>query len=362
MGDPDLSAPPRGAPILLNGRAATRPTITGVERWTAEVMPRLRDLDPRRYRIVSPRPSMRSPARGQAWEQLALPALAARRQAALILSPANLAPLLWPRNVLVLHDAAVVREPESFSRSYRAWHQTIGARGARRALKVITVSDFSRRELIDALGLAPEAVTVVPGGVSPAFLPSPDASAVMRKHGLSRPYVLTVATADRRKNLIALSEAAARLGERGIDLCHAGDRRPQFGRADSALPVRSLGYVPDGDLPSLYAGALAFVLPSRYEGFGLTCLEAMACGTPVVAAQRGALPETCGDAALLVDPDDRRELAEAVITAATDDRMRSRLRQAGLRRARGFTWERTAQQTDELLRELTPQPGIRPSP
>ena len=108
----------------------------------------------------------------------------------------------------------------------------------------------------------------------------------------------------------------------------------------------------DGDLPGLYAGARAFVLPSRYEGFGLTCLEAMACGTPVVAADRAALPETCGDAALLVDPDDPAAITAAVVRAATEPGVRSALREAGLRRARRYDWRQTTQRTDELLGQL----------
>jgi glycosyltransferase involved in cell wall biosynthesis len=116
--------------------------------------------------------------------------------------------------------------------------------------------------------------------------------------------------------------------------------------------VRSLGYVHDADLPGLYAGARAFVLPSRYEGFGLTCLEAMACGTPVVAADRAALPETCGDAAVLVDPDDQEALCAAVLRACADEPLREDLRRRGLARAAAFTWDRTAVSVDALLCEL----------
>ena len=123
-------------------------------------------------------------------------------------------------------------------------------------------------------------------------------------------------------------------------------------RAELETPGRALGYVRDEDLPGLYAGALAFVMPSLYEGFGLPCLEAMACGTPVVAADRAALPETCGDAALLADPDDREGLADAVLRAARETSLRDGLRTAGLERARGFSWERSAGLTDELIGRL----------
>ena len=122
--------------------------------------------------------------------------------------------------------------------------------------------------------------------------------------------------------------------------------------------MRALGYVDDDQLPGLYRGALAFVLPSRYEGFGLTCLEAMACGTPVVAANRAALPETCGDAALLVDPDDPGVLATAVVIAATEQNARKALRAAGLRRAAGYSWARTAAERPRAADEPDGDPAL----
>ena len=339
-------------PVVLNRRAATRPTVTGVERWTAEVIGRLAALGPDRYVVAQPRPRARRRAAAQAWEQLVLPARAARLGAALVFSPANLAPLAWPRNVLVMHDAAALREPDAYSAAYRAWHRRLGLAGARRALAVITVSEFSRRELVEAAGLDPDRLTVIPGGVDRRFTPQGDPAPVLRRLGLEGPYALTIATDDPRKNLAALAPASAALAAQGIELVWAGDSRPYFARAGSFAGLRSIGYVDDADLPGLYRGARAFVLPSRYEGFGLTCLEAMACGTPVVAANRAALPETCGDAALLVDPDDPAALAEAVLRAATDGAVGAALRAAGLRRAHAFSWDATAARTDALLSEL----------
>jgi glycosyltransferase involved in cell wall biosynthesis len=354
MGNPDLSHPgPVSSPILLNARAATRPTITGVERWTAEVIPRLRALNPERYVVVGPRPRARGRLAAQTWEQVALPALARRVGAALVFSPANLAPLAWPRNVLVMHDAAVLREPDAYSRAYVLWHRWFGLAAARRALAVITVSEFSRRELVSLADLDPARVHVVPGGVSERFHPGVDHERVTSKLGLGRPYVLTIATADRRKNLASLVLAARRLADEGIDLVWAGDDRPYFSASETIPGLRPLGYVDDADLPGLYTGARAFVLPSRYEGFGLTCLEAMACGVPVVAADRAALPETCGDAALLVDPDDADALADALQLAVSDAAVRSRLRESGSGRAARLSWGRTTQRVDEQLRAVT---------
>jgi glycosyltransferase involved in cell wall biosynthesis len=171
------------------------------------------------------------------------------------------------------------------------------------------------------------------------------------KSTLDGPYVLAVGTEIARKNLQVLTEAGKRLNEHGIDLVHAGSGRGYM-RAETETNLRPLGYVSDEDLPGLYAGALAFAMPSLYEGFGLPCLEAMACGTPVVSSNAGALPETCGDAAILVDPHDAIGFADALERLATDHTLRRNLGERGAARAAGFTWQRSAQLTDHLLETL----------
>jgi glycosyltransferase involved in cell wall biosynthesis len=338
-------------PIVLNGRAAARGRISGVERLAREVISRLPVISPGSYVVATP-PQALAHRAGHAWEQLALPAHARRLHAAAIYSPANVAPLLSPRNVVVLHDVAVLRHPEYFSRAYSVAHRLLEAACARRAHALVTVSEFSRREIAELLAVSPERITVIPNGVDARFAPDVDTAAVRSAYRIERPYVLTVATADARKNLTLLATVARALRARQIDLLWAGASRRHLSGGAEPDGVRQLGYVPEQHLPALYAGAAAFVLPSRYEGFGLTCLEAMACGTPVVAADRTALPETCGDAALLIDPDDEDAFVAAVLTACTAQSTGDTLTRAGLARAREFSWERTAERTDELLRRV----------
>jgi len=337
-------------PIVINARAAARPQITGVERWAREMTVRLPQLEPERYIVMRP-PAALSKRPGQAWEQLLLPALAGRRRAAALYNPANLAPLAWPRNVVQIHDAVALRHPDWYSPAYVRWQRTVMPRIARSAELVITVSEFARAELIEFLGVPGERIRVVPGGVDARFNPDVDPEPIKQRLRLDRPYVLAVGDRGPRKNLAALRPAIEPLRERGIDLVIAGGGRAhQLGL--SLAGARDVGYVPEDDLPALYAGARAFALPSLHEGFGLTALEAMAAGVPVVASTRPALPELVIGAGLLADPDDRGPFAAAVVTAATDEQARAQMRDEGLRVAARYTWERAALRIHELLSRL----------
>jgi glycosyltransferase involved in cell wall biosynthesis len=336
------------APVVaINARAAVRAEIGGVERLAREMARRLPALRPDRYRVIRP-PAGLAHRAGHAWEQAVLPVQAAR--AAALYSPANLAPVRYRRNVLVIHDVAALRHPEAYSRPYVEYQRRLLPRLARDASALITVSEFSRGEVIEALGAAPERVTVVPEGVDERFFADPDPRPAAERHGLTGPYALAVGTMSARKNLHALDQAARSLRDRGIELVLAGSDRGYL--RGSEVGLRRLGYVDEAHLPGLYAGAVALAMPSGYEGFGLPCLEAMAAGTPVVAARAGALPETCGDAALLVEPSDAPGFADALVAAACDEQDRARLIEAGRRRAAEFSWTRTARLTDALISEV----------
>jgi len=227
---------------------------------------------------------------------------------------------------------------------------------ALRASRVVTVSEASRRDLIETYGLRPERVVAIPNGVSPAFHPSASMSSAHDKS--ERPVrLLGVGTLQPRKNLGRLIDAIALVsGELPISLRLVGPdgfqateiRRRMRGRGD----VTIVGYLSDDALAAEYRNADALVYPSIYEGFGLPVLEAMACGTPVITSTGGSLPEVAGDAAELVDPYDVEGLARAIIKVATQPDYAAGLQARGLARASEFTWDRSARRHLEVYQEL----------
>jgi glycosyltransferase involved in cell wall biosynthesis len=251
--------------------------------------------------------------------------------------------------VVVIHDAAPLRSPDWYGRVYGAWHRALVPRLARRARLVIVPSEYVRGELVDLLGLDAARVRAVAPGAGAAFADPPAGEPLLRRLGLERPYVLALGTDSARKNLGLLDRIAPELEAAGFKVAIAGSGRSYLPRAAPG-GARRLGYVPDADLPALYAGAAAFAMPSLYEGFGLPCIEAMAAGTPVVAADRAALPEACGGAALLADPDDPDAFAAALLAAAGPERQR--LVAAGRERAAGLSWERSAELVDAAIEPL----------
>jgi alpha-1,3-rhamnosyl/mannosyltransferase len=285
--------------------------------------------------------------------------MARRLELQVIHCPVPLAPRGSPVPVvLTVHDAMQWDHPDWFPPRTRLYGVLLRA-ALRRATRVLTGSAESRQRLVTALDLDPERIDVTPYGVDERFSPGPASPDVLRDLGVPRPYLLTVGTLQPRKNLDAALSAFERLADAGAEhhLVVVGAR----GWADDALVARFqrsrfhsrihlAGRVGDDSLVTLYRGADCFLFPSRGEGFGLPPLEAMACGTPVVASRASSIPEVVGDGGVLVDPDDVSEIVRALEEVVGSPSTREQLVRRGRARAQSFTWARCAELTVRAYR------------
>jgi glycosyltransferase involved in cell wall biosynthesis len=289
------------------------------------------------------------------WKHVALPLALARERVDLFHSPTGTLPLWSPcRQVVTIHDLFAAIEPAWFP-PRMAWQlRTTQRRAAHAASAVIAVSETTRRDLVERYAVPPERIRVVYNGVDHSrFRPAEvDAEAIARRFGVPFPFILCVGSLMPWRNAARLLRAAARLENYGLlfvgrDIW-GSDPTARLAAAQGWDWARFTGYAADADLPALYAAASVFAYPSLYEGFGIPPVEAMACGTPVVASNAGALPEVLGDAALLVDPYDENALAEALQAAAND---RGTLRKRGIERAARYTWPTAAAETWQVYTE-----------
>jgi glycosyltransferase involved in cell wall biosynthesis len=312
--------------------------------------------------------------RGLRWQAEAAPpysltelwrlALRARRDGVTVFhAPHYVCPPVLPcPAVVTVHDLIHLRFPSRRRHVLAPLYARVMLRLAvRRAARLIAVSESTRRDLVERLG-APEAhVRVIPNGVAPRFRPADDPArldAALARLGLSRPYLLFVGNPLPHKNLPRLLDAFAGLSPSVGPLVVAGVGPAARGAVEREIAARGLGArvvvpapVPHEAMPGLYQGATLLACPSLWEGFGLPALEAMACGTPVLAADRGALPEVVGDAGILVDPTNVDALREAMYNLVVHEHLRASRRAAGLVRARAFTWRRAAEATLGVYRE-----------
>ncbi|HEX4622073.1 MAG TPA: glycosyltransferase family 1 protein, partial [Myxococcaceae bacterium] len=271
-------------------------------------------------------------------EQPALAAALVRERVDLFHATSFSLPALWPgRWVGTLHDAIHLARPEEHSALQRAYYALVVRPAARRAGALIAVSEHARAELALHLGLTPERLQVIPNGVDARFRPPPaaDIAAFRTRHALPTEWYAAVGNAKPFKNL-----ALARQLETGLPA-----RLLVLDGTDTGLAPLS-----EEEMPLLYGGAVALLVPSRHEGFGLPALEAMASGCPVVAANAGALPEVVGEAGILLSPDDPPAWREALLRLYRDPPFRASCVERGLARAARFSWDECARRTLAVYR------------
>lgn len=268
--------------------------------------------------------------------------------------------------VTTIHDVAFRRFPALFPLKHRLLLNGLIPHAVHGAAAIITGSEATRQDLIELFGAPPDKVIVTPYAADPIYQPMDrDAArrAVRSRLRVPSPYLLSVGVLQPRKNLPRLVRAynqiARRIPHRLVLVGKEGWAGEALQEAIAEAPPGRepifTGYVPDADLPALYAGADLFVYPSLYEGFGLPPLEAMACGTAVITSNTSSLPEVVGDAGITVDPTDTMALSAAIEALLQDEPRRRSLEVAGLARARQFSWERTARETVDVYRGVQAQ-------
>lgn len=357
--------------IYVNGRFLTQPT-TGVQRFAREI---LRAVDAilasegmaRKSSLVLLTPPGTTPfaglraiecrsvgrLRGQAWEQLDLPR---HTRDGFSLNLCNTAPLRGRSTLVAIHDAGVFAVPEAYSGPFRVWYRLLHPRLGHRAVRMLTVSEFSRAELSRYLGIARDRFTVIPNG-GEHILREPADNCVLTRLGLSGPYVLAVSSHSSHKNFAGIQAAVRQMRRRDFTLVFAGGANSRVFNATGTLAAESMitGRVTDAELRALYENAACFVYPSFYEGFGLPPLEAMTCGCPVVVSRAASLPEVCGTAATYCDPGDPADIARALAEVLDNAELRAELRRRGEERAAHFTWSRSGAALLHLLDRLPAQ-------
>ncbi|HYP18990.1 MAG TPA: glycosyltransferase family 1 protein, partial [Chloroflexia bacterium] len=321
-------------------------------------------------------PTQRAPVR-IAWEQAVLPGAALRHRLDLLHCPVNVRPLLSPcPTVVTIHDLVFLRSPQSFHPAKRRYLSAMTGWSARHASHVIAVSDSTRQDVIDLLGVRPSRVTTVHNGVGEQFKPldAAERSAFQAQQGIVGRTILYVGTLEPRKNLPMLIRAFARLSEdpafEDVKLYIGGSKgwyyeeifatAERLGLTQSGR-VTFLGRVPDEQLPLWYNVATVVAYPSLYEGFGLPALEAMSCGTPVLASNASSLPEVVGSGGLLLDPADDAAWLDALRAVLSDDALRADLAGKALKQAAAFSWTRSARETAEVYRWVQNRRGSKQS-
>jgi glycosyltransferase involved in cell wall biosynthesis len=324
---------------------------------------RLRDLPASIQWQWSLWPTSKVPIR-VVWEQIAAPIVTSRQRVGLIHGPVNVVPLASRTPAVVtIHDLAFLEYPEQYPRLQRRYLKAMTSASARKASRVITVSNFTGTDVAARLGVDESKIVSIPNGVSDEFLPrqhSAELASFREEHRLPEEFLLFVGTLQPRKNLVGLLRAYARVDkENRLPLYVVGgegwmysDIFDEVNRLGIGKDVHFPGYAASETLPLWYSAATAFIYPSFYEGFGLPVLEAMACGTPVITSNRTSLPEVVGEAGVLVDPGDPDDMADAIRRMLADTAYRETLARNGQTQAQQYTWQRTARETAAVYRAV----------
>ena len=359
-------------PVFVNGRFLSQP-VTGVQRFSAEIVgaidtlmaqgewPETSLLTPHHDGEQSSKPFGASgrlrersvgQRRGHLWEQIDLPRAA---RGGILVSLGNTAPVLAGRGqVVVIHDAGVFDTPTSYSWKFRLWYKSLQHALAKAGARIATVSEFSRQRIAARLGIDPARIAVIYEGADHILRTPADTDTLARHNLRAGQFALVVGSRVAHKNLAALDAVAQVLERRGMVVAVAGGGNKEvFQATGGGLAAQRLGRTTDAELRALYENAACLLFPSRYEGFGLPPVEAMACGCPVIAARGGAVEEVCQDSALCFDADVPQSLTLAVERLLDEPGLADELRRRGLERAGALSWMASARKLADVVQSLS---------
>ncbi|CAM4110596.1 Glycosyltransferase involved in cell wall bisynthesis [Pedobacter westerhofensis] len=346
--------------------------LTGVQRFAFEMVKGLLDIYKGEIKILIPPRDIDSsydvadwPIKvigkltNTLWEQIDLPLFLIKNNKPLLISLVNTAPCFYKRQIVSILDMTTFVNPAWFSFKFAHYYKLVVPLIAKNSLKIITISEHSKSDIIKFINIPSEKVEVLHCAVSDKFINKPNMEIAQKdffnKKGLTvGQYILGVSSLDPRKNFQSLIEAFLTINTR-LPLVIVGSKGKAF--ADNNLKslisdhdnIVFTGYVEDSELIQLYQSATCFVYPSLYEGFGMPPLEAMACGCPTIVSNTSSLPEVCGDASLYVNPTDIKGIKETIELAISDDPLRKSLTEKGDRRYKKFSWESSCYKLNDII-------------
>lgn len=351
--------------IAVNARFLTQ-EITGVQRFGIEISLRLKGMFGDEVMFLTPPDIVQTTYaqrlntkvigvhKGHIWEQWDLPKYLKEQKSPLLLCLCNTAPLFYKNKIVTVHDVAFMAYPQTFNKSFLYFYRFMIPRIMVSAKRILTVSEFSKNEIIKYYNIDAGKIAVIHNAVTNDFRKIQDDTLQKEK------YVLAVSSLNYRKNFIAVLQAFDALLKQNQDilLYIIGDlQNSNFSNINidqykDNPKIKFLGRVTDSDLIRYYSNAFAFVYPSFYEGFGIPPLEAQACGCPVICAKASCLPEIFGNSVSYCNPNNPASLAETIINLCNDEQLRSDLIERGLRNVAKYSWGKSADKIFKVINSI----------
>ena len=352
--------------LIINARFLSQP-ITGVQRFSIELSRELKRKIPNlifvapdniKHSEIAEELEVKIIGRiknGFLWEQVELPVLLRQYGKPVLVNFYGIVPILYSKNIVTIHDLSFVEHPEWFSKRFALLYNTFTPIAIRTALKIITVSEYSRQAIAKHYSIDPAQIDIVSPSVSPIFR----VTSIKTNSNLYGRYILAVSSLDPRKNFKNLILAFKKAQLENIKLVIVGAKHKVFASNDlddllkDDLSIIFTGYVNDAELVNLYRNAMFFVYPSLFEGFGIPPLEAMACGCPTIVANVTSLPEVCAEASVYVNPYNVESITAKLIELAYNEPLRQQLVLKGFKRLEQFSWENSATKMVSIIENLS---------